>query len=130
VAALRWAGEYASRTGARIRAVHVWEYPVVGDFTGMVVLPEKDALVEGAQAVLDNALSRAGLPAGVTVERQTVEGPPARTLIDAASDADLLVVGARGHGGFLGLLLGSVATQAVHHARIPVVVVPTPAAGG
>jgi nucleotide-binding universal stress UspA family protein len=130
VAALRWAGGYASRTGARVRAVHVWEYPVIGDFTGMVVLPEKDTLVEGARAVLDNALERAQLPKDVAVESVTLEGPPARTLLDAAADASLLVVGARGRGGFLGLLLGSVATQTVQHARMPVVVVPSGASSG
>jgi len=51
---------------------------------------------------------------------------PALGLIDRSRGADLLVVGTRGRGGFKGLLLGSVSTQCVHHARCPVVVVNTP----
>ena len=51
---------------------------------------------------------------------------PADALLDAARDAGLLVVGTRGHGGFKGLLLGSVSQQASHHAPCPVVIVPPP----
>jgi nucleotide-binding universal stress UspA family protein len=52
------------------------------------------------------------------------EGAPARVLLEAASDADLLVIGSRGLGGFRGLLLGSVGQQCTHHAPCPVVIVP------
>jgi nucleotide-binding universal stress UspA family protein len=51
-----------------------------------------------------------------------VEGPPARTLLDAARDADLVVVGSRGHGGFTGLLLGSVSLHVAQHAPCPTVI--------
>ena len=79
---------------------------------------------DDARRLLDEAVAAAGIPAGVDVERRTVNDLPARGLLDSAADADLLVVGARGRGGFRGLLLGSVSQQAAQHAPCPVVIVP------
>ena len=58
------------------------------------------------------------------VERRVVEGAAASVLVDESRDAELLVVGSRGHGGFAGLLLGSVSQQCAHHATCPVVIIP------
>ena len=51
-----------------------------------------------------------------------VQGHPAQALIDQAAGADLLVVGCRGHGGFTGMLLGSVGQKLLHHAHCPVMI--------
>lgn len=55
-----------------------------------------------------------------------VEGPPAKALLEASKDADLLVVGSRGHGGVSGFLLGSVSQQCARHANCPVAIVGPP----
>ncbi len=52
-----------------------------------------------------------------------VEGAPAKVLIDHSADADLLVVGSRGHGGFAGMVLGSVSQHLAAHANCPIVIV-------
>jgi nucleotide-binding universal stress UspA family protein len=61
-------------------------------------------------------------PDSVTVS--AVNGLPSEELLNASADADMIVVGSRGAGGFARLLLGSVSTQVTHHARCPVVVIP------
>jgi nucleotide-binding universal stress UspA family protein len=61
-------------------------------------------------------------PPAVTV--LAVPGLPAEAILDVAEDADMIVVGSRGAGGFKKLLMGSVASQVTHHAHIPVVVIP------
>jgi nucleotide-binding universal stress UspA family protein len=61
-----------------------------------------------------------------TVERLVVEGPPGEVLLSASEGADLLVVGSRGHGTIVGILLGSVSQHCAHHAHCPVVIIPNP----
>lgn len=79
---------------------------------------------EMAQEETDRTLEKVGpesRPSSVTV--QAVSGLPAEALLKAAADADLLVVGSRGAGGFKRLLMGSVSTQVTHHACCPVAVI-------
>jgi nucleotide-binding universal stress UspA family protein len=80
---------------------------------------------KSAQDVVSKAAAALGdqQPKSVTVV--AVSGFPAQTLIDKSQSADLIVVGSRGGGGFGELFLGSISSQVVHHAKCPVVVVPT-----
>jgi nucleotide-binding universal stress UspA family protein len=122
-AALRWAADEARLRRARVEAVHCWAYHPVG--TELAFL-DPAVFEEGAATVLHDAVANLGDTGEVELDLRLVQGPAARTLLDAAEGAQLLVVGARGHGGFTGLLLGSVSQQVVHHAPCPVVIVPTP----
>jgi nucleotide-binding universal stress UspA family protein len=120
--ALTWAVGEAKLRGDRVRAVHAWEYPVNGAVYGMMA-PQlgRDEKRDAAKATLDEAVER--LRNGVQIEEVLVEGSAAKALMRASEDADLLVVGSRGLGGFKRLLLGSVSTQLAHHSRCPVVIV-------
>jgi nucleotide-binding universal stress UspA family protein len=90
--------------------------------------PQDKTDEENAQAAAQDsagkAASRLSGPHPPSVTVRSVSGSPAEELVNAAQDADLLVVGARGAGGFGRLHLGSVSSQVTHHARVPVVVVP------
>jgi nucleotide-binding universal stress UspA family protein len=127
VGALQWAVDHAARTGAPVVAVHAWEFPYASDVSGMTTMPDWAYMADGARATVDRVVEKVTLPEGVHVEVEVVEGSGAGALIERAEGAALLVVGARGRGGFLSLLLGSVATQCVNHARVPVVVIPSAA---
>lgn len=127
VDALKWALQEAALRGDTVRALHCWTYPVgYGiDMAGVPALaPEQ--LEEGARAVLAETVAQAtaGMDPAPEVEQIVRHGSAANEMVTESKEADLVVVGARGHGGFVGLLLGSVATQVVHHGHCPVVVVP------
>ena len=122
-AALQWAVDYARREKATLRVMHVWHYPYGASEAGAMMSAPESVFEEGARATLDGALAEVDTTA-VVVEKVVTEGGVARELLAAAKQADLLVVGARGHGGFGGLVLGSVANQCTRHAEIPTVVVP------
>jgi nucleotide-binding universal stress UspA family protein len=86
---------------------------------------ESRAQVEkDAHRLVDEAIARRPAPSGQQITVKAVSGLPADELIVASADADLLVVSARGAGGFARLVMGSVSSQVVHHALCPVVVVP------
>ncbi len=93
------------------------------------VLSDEDSVAR-AEWELRKAVdeTRASLETSVPVRQEVARGHAVRALLDCAQDADLLVVGSRGHGGFVGALLGSVSLHCVTHAHCPVVVV-RPAAG-
>lgn len=125
-AALRFALDEARIRGATVEAVMAWHLPYYGGVAGMPLPMDLDAIERGYHAELDSivdAVDESGLPAPVA--RRLAEGTPAGVLLDAAEDATLLVVGSRGRGGFVGLLLGSVSQQVASHAPCPVVIVPS-----
>lgn len=126
VDAVRWALEAASLVDAWLDVVLVWGVDV--DFGWLGTPPTHgwlaDPMTEGralVQAVIDRVC--AGQPAGA-VRTFVIEGDPVQCLLAHAAGADILVVGDRGAGGFLGLQLGSVASACARHATCPVLIVP------
>src|SRR6266496_2414188 len=112
-AALRWALDEARLRGARVEVIHAWTYPYLGEWyeprAGLSLDADVVHAIENdAREMIDTALTEFSPPQDVVVNRVAAEGSPSTVLIAAAKDADLLVVGSRGRGGFAELLLGSV----------------------
>jgi nucleotide-binding universal stress UspA family protein len=123
--AIGFAFEAASVSGARLTAVHAFQFPVHGEPGDMLPLVyDADQLAEEEAAVLGEAIAgwRERYP-DVVVRSLVVRSRPTRALVSASEQARLLVVGTRGRGGFTGLLLGSVSHGVLHHAACPVAIV-------
>ncbi len=118
----------AKLRGARLRVVTAWHMSTMAYGTGGMIPDVDPALFEeGASAALDTALAALDeRTTSVEIERVLRMGQPAEVLVEEARGADLLVVGSRGHGGFAGLLLGSVSHQCAMHASCPVLIVHQP----
>jgi len=125
--AVEWAASEAELRSASLEVVSVWEDPYRYWREGVPLAPGSDteqAALRASTRVVEDAAEqvRARHPA-LEVWAHALEGSPADLLMERSVRAALLVVGTRGHGGFAGLLLGSVSQQCVTHARCPVVVV-------
>ena len=124
---LLWAVAEAKLRGAALRVVHAWAFPYIAAGPGLDPMLDGQMIDDArrsAEELVERELSELGdEAAGVDIERTVVEGAAAPALIEAAEGSDLLVVGSRGHGGFSGLLLGSVSQQCSHHAPCPLVIV-------
>ena len=125
-AALRLARRYASALGAPVEIISCVGF---SDFLLPAHLPPGNPelstqLKETAGRLMDDAIERASGQDRPRDLRTAVKfGPPAKVLVDESRDAQLLVVGRRGHGGILGQLMGSVSSACVAHAHCPVLVV-------
>lgn len=130
-AALRWAIEEATIRDAEIDVIHAWQEPPAVTPAAQVTALDLAALVEvSAERCLETVIRRVVLEgvAGDTVHIRpwVTHGQAGPVLVEAANDADLLVVGTRGLGTVGRLMLGSVSTYCVHHGHCPVVVIPSP----
>ena len=120
-AALEWAAQEAELRGSTLELIHAWNYPNLG-YGGYVAVLED--FEKDAAALLDEVVAsvRKNYPS-LKLVSSLIQGPTAQTIMDRAKEADMVVVGSRGRGGFSGLLLGSVGQQLVHHCPAPVVII-------
>lgn len=118
--ALRWAIWHANQNEGRIVAVRAWDVP--GLYAWDIPGPEQFA--QQTSMALEETINEVTSQPTVPITNDVIQGQPVEALLNAAenANADLLVVGNRGHGGFAGALLGSVSQQVVHYARCPVVI--------
>jgi nucleotide-binding universal stress UspA family protein len=117
--ALRWALHQAKVTDSTLEAVTSWRY---ANEYGAEVLGADVNWELLAGKILDETLTKVDAN-GEKITRTVSQGHPAEVLTDASTNADLLVVGSRGHGGFAAMVLGSVGVHVCAHAHCPVVVV-------
>ena len=123
--ALKWAAAEALDHGAGLVVLNVWEHTLPPP-SGSVSVSERyvpDPSQRTAEDLVQVIKEELGEDPPVVVEPHVKQGNPAKVLIDQSADADLLVVGTRGHGGFRGLVLGSVSQHVAAYATCPVVVV-------
>lgn len=123
-AALRWAATEARRRGVGLQVVLCWSYPTLpwGPYQPPLSGQEFEAEARTvAEAEVDNVLGTDR--DSLDVEVSVVEGPASLRLLEWDRAADMIVVGSRGRGGFVGLLLGSASQHLAEHAHCPVVII-------
>jgi nucleotide-binding universal stress UspA family protein len=119
--ALAWGWDYAQLSGSALRVICAWEVPPLGD---TIAFGDPQVLQEAAEELVARATATpAASSGGSPIEGCAIQGHPSSVLIHESERAQLLVLGARGRGGFADMLLGSVSGHCTHHARCPVVVV-------
>ncbi|MEO5780349.1 universal stress protein [Arthrobacter oryzae] len=124
VEALRQAQGLAVPLSAKVIALACWDTPPI--YEGYVAMGIDDFDVRAAEILQEAVVKAFGAVTPANVETRLVQGHPRHLLIEASRTADLLVLGRRGHGGFGGLLLGSVSSACVAHGHCPVLVVHAP----
>ena len=125
LAALRWAWREARMRGSELEAVAAFDYPAFALLPGPEDPPVPHDVWQATARMVRDLIDVVQAEDGgaVTCRSRVEQGPAARVLLDASDDADMLVVGARGLGGFHRLLLGSVSARCAERAACPVVVV-------
>lgn len=134
-AAVAWAADHARRRHLALHVIHAYEtaqlamHPPLGYAPGYQV--ELDhAILESGRRLLEHTAHQLSVThPGLEVETELVAGSAGRALIDASAQAETVVVGSRGTGGFADLLLGSTALHVATHARCPVIAVPDTSVG-
>jgi nucleotide-binding universal stress UspA family protein len=126
LAAVRWAAEAAQRTGSWLDVVLVWSPDVDYGWLGAAPVHgwHADPATEGHRLLESVVAEACGHPRPETVRIFLMEGEPAQCLVGHANGADVLVLGDRGRGAFLGLRLGPVASACAMHPTCPVLIVP------
>jgi len=125
--ALEWAAKEAAlrHTSLTVLTVH---QAVAGFWGGTLHYAGDESLVEkareAAQAETDKVLAALGDARPTSVTVKAVQGMPAEEILNEGADAELIVVGSRGGGGFSRLLQGSVSSHVAEHARVPVTILP------
>jgi nucleotide-binding universal stress UspA family protein len=119
--ALRWAARQASLTGGPLDVIMTWEWPASLGWS--VPIPDDYDPETEVRQIVDGAVEAAlGEYPGVKAEPRVINGHPSTVLVEATKGADLRVIGSRGHGEFVGMLLGSVSEFCTTNAHCPVLV--------
>ena len=123
--ALAWAAAEAAAHGAELVVLKVWEYPLLPPAGGGSIPPGDvpDLSQRATEDLIQIIKEELGENPTVLAQPRVKHGRPAEVLIEQSAAADLLVVGTRGHGGFAGLVLGSVSQHVAAYAQCPVTVV-------
>lgn len=124
--ALAWAADEARQRKTSLAVVHAWRLPTLGHDPVAAATLQTARVDDVADETVIAALARADTTGIAEVRPVVRRGSPAGVILDAASNAELIVVGTRGRGAIKRVLLGSVAAQVTHHAAAPVVVIPLP----
>lgn len=119
IAALRYAARMGGALGHPLEVVTTWTAPPIESYLSIAWSPAQEAR-DVQEAAVQEALG-VNSPTGLICT--VMPGPAARTLIELSRTSEMLVLGSRGHGGFSGLLLGSVGAACVAHAHCPVLIV-------
>ncbi len=126
--ALEWAIKEAAIRHVPLTVIAVHELMASSWMGRGVMYADENELAERvgrlARQQVDEILAKLGESSSELVAVRAISGSPAEELVTASKDADMIVMGSRGAGGFAQLLMGSVSAQVTHHAHCPVVIIP------